>query len=171
MNAERSAITRSGFRNCCSTNLLRLIHESSQMRAPWSGSHTCLAVPALLAMFAAFAPTAQARSKAPAQSESFDAQKAYNHAAHLVEFGPRPPGSDAIHKAQQYIAAQLKQAGCQVSEREFHAPTPAGNIAMKNIVAIAPGKSGRIALIAAHYDTVRMPNFVGADDGAAGTGV
>ncbi len=114
-------------------------------------------------------PTSQ--SKSTTSAERFDAQKAYNHAAHLVEFGPRPPGSDAIHKAQQYIAEQLKVAGCQVREREFHAPTPAGNMAMKNIVAIAAGKGSSIVMIAAHYDTVRMPNFVGADDGAAGTGV
>src|SRR5215469_11254103 len=112
-------------------------------------------------------PQDQARAK----PEAFDAQKAYNHAAHLVDFGPRPPGSDAIHRAQQYIVEHLKQAGCQVSEREFHAPTLVGNIALKNIVAIAPGKSGSIVMFAAHYDTVRMPNFVGADDGAAGTGV
>jgi hypothetical protein len=111
------------------------------------------------------------QSKSSSDAEKFDAQKAYNHAAHLVEFGPRPPGSDAIHKAQQYIVEQLKVLGCQVSERGFHAPTPVGNIVMKNIVAIAPGKSSSIVMLAAHYDTVRMANFVGADDGAAGTGV
>jgi len=111
------------------------------------------------------------QSRAAVSGAAFDAQRAYNHAAHLVEFGPRPPGSDAIHKAQHFIVEQLQAAGCQVSEQEFHAPTPLGSITMKNIVAMAPGKSPSIVMFAAHYDTVRMPGFVGANDGAGGAAV
>jgi glutaminyl-peptide cyclotransferase len=101
----------------------------------------------------------------------FDAGRAYEHARRLVEFGPRPPGSDAIHKTQAYLTEQLKSFGCQVNEQEFHGPTPLGEIAMKNIVAVAPGTKPDIVLYASHYDTVRMPNFVGANDGASGPGV
>jgi Zn-dependent M28 family amino/carboxypeptidase len=41
---------------------------------------------------------------------------------------------------------------------------------MKNIIVKIPGTSPGIVLLATHYDTVRLPNFVGADDGGSGTG-
>src|ERR1700682_13728 len=37
---------------------------------------------------------------------------AYEHVRHLVELGPRPPDSEAIHAAQAYIVSQLKGSGC-----------------------------------------------------------
>ena len=116
---------------------------------------------------------AQAKlSAAPPASVSggFDGAKAYEHVRHLVEIGPRPPASDGIHRAQVYIIGQLKTYGCQVEEHDFHGSTPLGDIAMKNIVAKIPGTAGGIALYTTHYDTVRLPNFVGADDGGSGTG-
>jgi len=74
-----------------------------------------------------------------------------------VEFGPRPPASDAIRKAQSYIAEQLKSYGCRVEEHDFHASTPLGDLPMKNIVAKIPGIGPGIVLFATHYDTVRLP--------------
>ena len=111
-------------------------------------------------------------SAAPPASVSagFDGAKAYEHVQHLVEIGPRPPGSDGIHRAQVYIIGQLRTYGCQVEEHDFHASTPLGDIAMKNITAKIPGTTGGIALYTTHSDTVRLPNFVGADDGGSGTG-
>jgi Zn-dependent M28 family amino/carboxypeptidase len=88
----------------------------------------------------------------------------------LVEIGPRPPGSDGIHRAQAYIIAQLKGFGCQVEEHDFHGSTPLGNIAMKNIIAKIPGTGSGIVLYTTHYDTLHMANFVGADDGGSGSG-
>ena len=41
---------------------------------------------------------------------------------------------------------------------------------MKNIIAKIPGTSSDIVLYSTHYDTLRMANFVGADDGGSGTG-
>jgi Zn-dependent M28 family amino/carboxypeptidase len=41
---------------------------------------------------------------------------------------------------------------------------------MKNIVVKLPGTSSGIILYTTHYDTVRIPNFVGADDGGSSTG-
>lgn len=77
----------------------------------------------------------------PASVGGFDAARAYEHVRHLVELGPRPPGSDAIHAAQSYISAQLKSFGCQVEEHDFQASSPIGNLVMKNIIAKAPGTS------------------------------
>jgi glutaminyl-peptide cyclotransferase len=100
----------------------------------------------------------------------FDGAKAYEHVRQLVAIGPRPPGSDGIHRAQVYIIGQLKTYGCQVEEHDFHSSTPLGDIAMENIIAKIPGTNSDIVLYATHYDTVRLPNFVGADDGGSGTG-
>jgi Peptidase family M28 len=109
-------------------------------------------------------------SAPPASSTAgFDAARAYDHVRRLVELGPRPSGSDAIRAAQSYISTQLKSFGCQVEEHDFQGATPIGNFAMKNITARAPGPNPGIILYATHYDTVRIPNFVGADDGGSGT--
>src|SRR5215467_4286933 len=67
-----------------------------------------------------------------------------------VEFGPRPSGSDAIHKLQGYILGQLKTCKCQVSEDNFAATTPPGRIEMKNIIAKYPGRSGTAIVITGH---------------------
>ena len=101
---------------------------------------------------------------------NFDGARAYEHVRHLVEIGPRPPASEGIHRAQAYIIAQLKSYGCQVEEHDFHAPTPLGDLVMKNIIAKIPGSGQGVVLYTTHYDTVRIPNFVGADDGGSGTG-
>jgi len=42
---------------------------------------------------------------------------------------------------------------------------------MKNIVAKIPGEKPGIIMLATHYDTVLVPNFVGADDAGSSTGV
>jgi glutaminyl-peptide cyclotransferase len=101
---------------------------------------------------------------------SFDGTRAYQHVRHLVEIGPRPPASDGIHRAQTYIVGQLKSFGCPVEEHDFHASTVLGDLAMKNIIVKLAGTSSGIVLYTTHYDTVRIPNFVGADDGGSGTG-
>jgi glutaminyl-peptide cyclotransferase len=106
----------------------------------------------------------------PSATGGFDGAQAFAHVRKLVEVGPRPPGSDGIHRAQAYIISQLKSFGCPVQEHDFHGSTPLGDIAMKNIVAKIPGTDSEIVLFTTHYDTIRLPNFVGADDGGSGTG-
>lgn len=105
------------------------------------------------------------------QTGGFDGAKAYDYTAKLVSFGPRPAGSDAIHQTQDYIIAQLKSFGCAVETDDFHTSTPAGDIAMKNIVAKVPGEGQGIILLLTHYDTKKLDNFVGADDGGSSTGL
>lgn len=101
----------------------------------------------------------------------FDGSQAFEHVRHLVELGPRPSGSDGIRQAQSYITGQLKTFGCQVTEHDFHASTPIGDLPMKNILVKIPGTAPGIVIFATHYDTVRLPNFVGADDGGSGVGM
>jgi Zn-dependent M28 family amino/carboxypeptidase len=125
---------------------------------------TCIAlVPALLL------PTSMSSSPA-GSAATFDGGRAFEHVRHLVEIGPRPPASDGIRRAQTYIIGQLKSFGCPVEEHDFHASTVLGDLAMKNIVVKLRGMSSGIILYTTHYDTVRIPDFVGADDGGSGTG-
>jgi hypothetical protein len=109
----------------------------------------------------------------PAESTGgFDGNKAFDHVAQLVAIGPRPPASDGIHRAQAYIKAQLQSYGCQVDEDDFHAQTPVGDVAMKNIIAKAPGEGQGIILLMTHYDTLSsVKDFVGAEDSGSSTGL
>jgi peptidase M28-like protein len=105
------------------------------------------------------------------QTGGFDGAKAYDHVAKFVAFGPHPPASDAIHAVQNYIHSQLQGFGCAVDEDDFTAPTPMGAMGMKNIVAKIPGTGQGIILLLTHYDTKRVDNFVGAEDGGSSTGL
>jgi glutaminyl-peptide cyclotransferase len=101
----------------------------------------------------------------------FDGRRAFAHVAKQVGFGPRPSGSAAIEKLQEYIQSELASYGCNVDVDSFTADTPVGRLPMKNIVAKIPGDKPGIIMLATHYDTKRLENFVGADDGASSTAV
>src|SRR5712692_4225006 len=115
---------------------------------------------------------ASAITAPPAESTGgFDGARAYKHVERLVAIGPHPAGSDGIRRAQAYITEQLKSFGCPVEEQDFHASTPIGNVAMKNILVKVPSANPNLILYASHYDTKRIDNFAGADDGGSSTGV
>jgi glutaminyl-peptide cyclotransferase len=101
----------------------------------------------------------------------FDGKRAFAHVVKQVGFGPRPSGSAAIGQLQDYIHSELTSYGCKVDVDSFSADTPAGRLPMKNIVAKIPGDKPGIIMLATHYDTKRLDNFVGADDGASSTAV
>ena len=124
-------------------------------------------------MSAAAGVPPQAASDAPLAEKTggFDGRKAYEYVAKQVSFGPRPSGSKALAQTQDYILAQLKSFGCTVDTDDFTSDTPIGRVPMKNIVAKIAGERHGIILLATHYDTLRMDNFVGADDGGSSTGV
>jgi glutaminyl-peptide cyclotransferase len=107
-----------------------------------------------------------------AWAADFSGTAALEFTRHAVAFGPRPPGSAANQKLQSYIEAQLKTLRCQVSFDAFTAETPAGRVAMRNVIAKFPGNSGRAVVITGHFDSKPMPGrvFVGANDGGSSTG-
>lgn len=117
------------------------------------------------------APQAQPTAPPADQTGGFDGQRAYQHVAQLVAIGSRTAGTDGNHRAQDYIISQLKGFGCPVDPEPFHTPTPLGDMDMRNIVVKIPGASPDILLFLTHYDTKRLPNFVGADDGGSSTGL
>jgi glutaminyl-peptide cyclotransferase len=108
----------------------------------------------------------------PETTGGFDGARAYKHVEQLVAIGPHSAGSAGILRAQEYIKGQLKSFGCPVEDEDFHATsTPVGNVAMKNILVKIPSANPNIILYGSHYDTKRMADFVGADDGGSSTGV
>jgi len=115
----------------------------------------------------------QANDDAPPAEKTggFDGKRAFAHVAKQVGFGPRPAGSEAIGRLQDYIQSELTSYGCKVDTDSFTADTPVGRLPMKNIVAKIPGDKPGIIMLATHYDTKLMPNFVGADDAGSSTGV
>jgi len=120
-------------------------------------------------------PEEAARSSPPApappaaQTGGFDGSRAWGYLEKIVGFGPRPPASPNIRREQQYLASQLRSFGCPVTQDHFHAQTDLGTLEMDNIIAKIPGRNPGIVLFLSHYDTLRLPGFVGADDGGSST--
>lgn len=98
-----------------------------------------------------------------------DPQRAMQYVREVVGFGPRPVGSKAHEKTVKYIVSKLN--GVDVETDSFDARTPAGNFKMTNVIAKFPGKKDGIIVIAGHYDTKPLRNFVGANDGGSSTGL
>jgi predicted small lipoprotein YifL len=136
-----------------------------------------LAVAAALFLLAACSragpqPRPQGDAAPPAsQTGGFDGQRAWNDLLRLVSFGPRPPGSENLKRARAYIVSQLEAAGCAVEVQLFHAQTPIGTLPMANVIARSGKPDGGLILLLTHYDTLRLENFVGADDGASSSAV
>jgi glutaminyl-peptide cyclotransferase len=131
------------------------------------------AQPPFMSAVAGNAPAMAPEDEAPSPDKTggFDGKRAYDQVAKQVSFGPRPPGSPAIAKLQEYLEAELKSYGCAVETDSFSADTPDGRVPMKNILVKIPGQKPGIILLGTHYDTKKLANFVGADDAGSSTGV
>jgi len=152
-------------------------------RRKWSAA----AVPALLMLVLAplalermgrlpqTMPSAQAASLLPAAGPAgglphINSARAMQYVKEVVAFGPRPIGSEQHRKLEAYLVAHLK--GAAIEHDDFEAPTPAGSFPVHNIIAKFPGAKPGVVIIATHYDTLmRVPGFVGANDGGSGTGL
>jgi glutaminyl-peptide cyclotransferase len=106
-----------------------------------------------------------------ANAKDFSGADAFAFTRQAVAFGPRPDGSPAIARLRAMIKQQLALRGCEIVSDSFTAQTPEGPVPMENIIAKFAGKSGRAIAISGHYDTKKMANFVGANDGGSSTGV
>jgi len=108
-----------------------------------------------------------------AASPGFDGDRALADVEKLVAFGPRPSGSEAHRRAQEFLLEQLAATGLEVERDDFTARTPVGPIAMSNLIAVRRGTSEKKILVAGHYDTKRFDDFsfVGANDGGSSAAV
>ena len=111
----------------------------------------------------------RARTDLARTAEGFDGARAFKDLEQLVALGRRPPGSPALERAREYIAAQLGTAGVELRRDPFTATTPVGPIPMVNMVGVLSGASSNVVIIAGHYDTARLKGiaFVGANDGGS----
>jgi glutaminyl-peptide cyclotransferase len=136
--------------------------------------------PLLLICSASLALVSCRRVESPRAPEAkiwqeFSGANALAHVQRLVDFGPRPPASDAIEKSRAYIDNQLRLAGWQVERQEFTDDTPRGKVRFVNLIAQFPGQKNAAPffLLCSHYDTKTFDNirFVGANDGGSSTGL
>lgn len=95
------------------------------------------------------------------RSLGFDAAAAYALVRRQVAYGTRPAGSPQLRRLALVLRGQLPGGRFE--------PIP-GWAYLRNIVATVPGRRPAI-VVAAHYDTIAAPGFLGANNGAAGTAI
>ena len=100
---------------------------------------------------------APAAGAAALKRDRFDSARAFRELRRQVESGPRPAGSPNARRLAERIRRALPRGRFE--------EVPGG---LRNVVGSLPGRGPAIVL-AAHYDTKDLPDFVGANDGASGT--
>ena len=115
------------------------------------------------------APEASGPATTAVIAPKVNGAKAMQYTREVVAIGPRPIGSAGHKKVEAYIKSHLK--GDDVEEDTFTAQTPNGPVKMTNFIAKFPGTKPGIVVIAGHYDTKILKNFVGANDGGTSTGL
>jgi glutaminyl-peptide cyclotransferase len=106
----------------------------------------------------------------------FDGRQALAEAKTLIDFGPRPSGSQANNQVRRHLIDRLTSLGWETSEQRLTEHAPDGReIEFCNLIARyarAPASPQRI-LVGAHFDTPPSQEFrdPGASDGGANTAV
>ncbi len=105
----------------------------------------------------------------PEANTVFDGARALADLEKMVGFGPRPSGSAAHRRTQEYLLAELKATGFEIKRDDFTAEPPVGSIPMSNLIAVHQGETEKFIVFAGHYDTKRFDDgtFVGANDGGS----
>ncbi|MCB1204148.1 MAG: M28 family peptidase [Verrucomicrobiae bacterium] len=103
-------------------------------------------------------------------------EKAFSHVAALVDFGPRPAGSEALEHSRQYLEKELAALKWSVRRQTFTEKTPVGEVEFTNLRARFGEEAWETTvegLLCSHYDTKRYEQieFVGANDGGSSTGL
>jgi Zn-dependent M28 family amino/carboxypeptidase len=77
-------------------------------------------------------------------------------------------------KAEEFLRSHFQRNHDQLEEDTFTASTPIGPVPMRNFIVRFPGKKPGAIVLGSHYETnypLRNIGFVGANDGAATTGL
>ena len=143
-------------------------------QAGGSNSSPSAGQPPFMSKTASTPPPRSDDAPPPEKTGGFDGKRAYELVSKQVGFGPRPSGSAAIAKLQDFLQSELKAYGCRVDTDNFGADTPIGRLSMRNIVVKIPGEKPGVILLGTHYDTagttqLLKDKFVGADDGGSST--
>ncbi len=108
-------------------------------------------------------------------------QRAYTHTEKILEFGPRPPQSEALKLVREYTTAELAKHQWVAVEQTFTANTPIGQRTFTNLIARyqPSGTPSHTTwarkpkgVLGAHIDSKYYPDqvFLGADDAASAVG-
>jgi len=121
---------------------------------------------ALILVWVCLAPIPLSRAAEP---PGFSGARAFEDLKRLVDFGPRPSGSQALAQARQWLIQELRATGAEVEEDPFVGDTPMGPVPMDNLIAKFRGSSRQTVVVAGHYDTKRFDQFrfLGANDGGS----
>lgn len=109
----------------------------------------------------------------PAHAQQhFNGAKALQYATEFADIGPRWPSSQGHAKAEAFLRSHFQHD--QLEEDPFTADTPVGLFQLRNFIVRFPGKKNGVIVLGTHYETnypLKNINFVGANDGAATTGL
>jgi len=111
-------------------------------------------------------------SAAASAQPHFNGARALQYATQFANIGPRWSTGPGHVQAENWLRNQFKHDN--VEEDAFTANTPIGAVPMRNFIVRFPGKKDGAIVLATHYETnywLKNINFVGANDGAATTGL
>ena len=111
----------------------------------------------------------RAREDVLAAVAGFSGERAFKDLRQLVQFGPRPAGSQNLERSRAYIKRQLSTSVAEIWDDPFVATTPMGKIPMTNVIGVIHGENPTVVILAGHYDTAAINGvrFVGANDGGS----
>jgi hypothetical protein len=123
------------------------------------------AVVALLTLLFLHSPVVPPLSDQPM---SFDGERALADVQTLTQqFPGRTPGSDADARSAIWLVERLKQLGLQPHIGTFTGSVDGRSVALQNVWAASPGKTGGAVVVLANRDSPPLDNQ-GADDNASG---
>jgi Zn-dependent M28 family amino/carboxypeptidase len=111
----------------------------------------------------------RARADALAATGGFNGERAFKDLRQLVQFGPRPAGSQNLERSRAYIKRQLSTSVAEIWDDPFVATTPMGKVPVTNVIGVIHGENPTVVILAGHYDTATIAGarFVGANDGGS----
>jgi hypothetical protein len=135
----------------------------------YRGAWLAVGLPLLIAAFSVARPT---RLPPPEHPPTFSASAALRSARELSNFYPdRSPGSSGALSAARWFSEQLGHYGYpppQIQTDGFFATIPGRKrVLLRNISAVAPGRSQQTIVVMAHRDDAGLG--AGANDNASGT--
>ena len=128
-----------------------------------------LAVPLLAAAFTISRPAPLPQSPS-ALEPTFDNAAAYRLAQELAALYPdRSPGTPASAGAARWMESKLSSLGLRTRVERFPASIAGrGQVDLRNVTAVVPGRSRDTIVVVAHRDSTR--GHAGMNDNASGTG-
>src|SRR5437764_11456816 len=151
MGALRSNITATTISSAC---LPRLDYPRAKPRMQHLGGSRApramfIVATGLLSLLAACG-RANTQSQRSAQGkiwEDFSGDRALAHVQTMVDFGPRPPGTEMIEKTRKFLTAQLEASGWKVERQVFSNETPRGKVEFVNLIATFPAQERKQSLL------------------------